>query len=174
MAGRCGEDEWLFVDGGDVEQFVRDGQAEKAGVEASVFELRDLVGAADVHQLQCDLRVLAAEGENDGGDQIDGGGGDEADAEVAGFSAGDTLGAEFGVAEQVEDGGGVAMQGFTGGSEGYAAAIAEKKLDAELGLKLLDMRGESGLGEMQEGCGAREVEGVGDGEEGLEMAQFHT
>ena len=93
---------------------------------------------------------------------------------LAGFSAGDALSAEFGVAQLAEDGSSVAMQGFAGWREGYAAAIAEKQLDAELGLKLLDMRGERGLREMQKGCGAGEVEAVGYGEEGLEMAQFHT
>ena len=49
----------------------------------------------------------------------------------------------------------------------------DEELDAELGLQLLDLLGEWGLGDVQPGCRPTEVALLGDGHEVAQVAKLH-
>jgi hypothetical protein len=64
------EDEALTVDGSDGDVFAAGRQTQKACVESALLQHGDLIGGADVEQIQCDAGMVAAKGEDDQWDEL--------------------------------------------------------------------------------------------------------
>lgn len=73
----------------------------------------------------------------------------------------------------VESGMGTRQQGSTGIGEQHAFGGAFQQRRAEFSLEVLDCGGDRGLDDVQPCRGTGEVRFLGDGDEVLELAQFH-
>lgn len=73
----------------------------------------------------------------------------------------------------VESGVGARQQGSTGIGEQHALGGAFQQRRAEFSLEVLDRGGDRGLDDVQPCGGTGEVRFLGDGDEVLELAQFH-
>ena len=139
------EDEALTVDGSDGDVFAAARQTQKACVESALLQHSDLIGGADVEQIQSDARMVAAKGEDDERDELQGRRGDEAYLEMPGLAGGNALRVGLGFIRHLQYSFRAAEECLARLGESDDAAIAREKLDAELSLKGLDLGTKSGL-----------------------------
>lgn len=137
-----------------------DGHVEGAGGEAFHQVAGEALDQVHIHEGEAGAEFADAAQGFEGQDR-----GDEAQVQgalAALADAGDLGQVAFGVAEQ---GGGALAQHGSGGGEGDCARGAVEQPRAEQGFQALDLLGERGLGDVQAGGGAAEVQFVGDGQE---------